>query len=89
MEKEQLLELILFLKETEYRIEKDKDVLVWIDFDDLKEFTEIFGYEEFCEGGKEVTLLDDCIVFNLNDFLYGDDEDFEYIIKKLEEFEEE
>lgn len=88
MEKEQILDLILFLKDKEYRIEKDKDVTVWINFDDINEFTEIFGYDYFCEGGSEVTLLFESIAFKLSDFLYGDNEDLEYIIKKLKEFEE-
>lgn len=89
MDKEQLIDLILLLKDKEYRIEKDKDITVWINFNDLKEFTDIFGYEEFCEGGKEVTLLYYSVAFSLNDFLCGEDEDIEYIIKKLKQFEEE
>ena len=86
MEKEQLINLINFLKETEYRIEKEKNnITVWLNFLDIKEFNEIFGYDYFCEGGPEVTLLYDSIAFNLYDFLDGiaDDEDLEIIRKQL------
>lgn len=91
MTKEKILDLILFLKDKEYRISTiKKEVIVWLDFSDIQEFTEIFGYDDFCEGGTEVTLLYESIVFDLYDFLYGEDEeDINYIIEKLKQFVEE
>lgn len=91
MTKEQILDLILFLKDKEYTINTNrKEIIVWLDFSDIQEFTEIFGYNDFCEGEKEVTLLYESIAFDLYDFLYGEDEeDINYIIKKLKQFKEE
>ncbi len=51
------------MTDKEYRIENDEDITVWLNFDEIKEFTEIFGYDEFCEGGQDVKLLYECIAF--------------------------
>lgn len=86
MEKEQLIQLINFLKRIEYRIERqENNITVWIDFAELREFNEIFGYDYFYEGGIEATLLYDSIALNLYDFLDGiaDDEDLKIIRKQL------
>ena len=89
MDNNKILDLILFLKDKEYRIENNEQIIVWLDFNEIQEFTDIFGYEEFCEGGKDVTLLDESIAFNLYDFIDGLGEETEYIIKKLKEYETE
>ena len=89
MNNDKILDLILFLRDKEYRIDSDEQIIVWLDFNDIQEFTDIFGYEEFCEGGKDVTLLDESITFNLYDFIDGLGEEKEYIVKKLKEYETE
>ena len=89
MDNNKILDLILFLKDKEYRIENNEQIIVWLDFNEIQEFTDIFGYEEFCEGGKDVTLLHESIAFNLYDFIDGLGEETEYIIKKLKEYETE
>ncbi len=89
MDNDKILDLILFLKDKEYRIENDEQIIVWLDFDEIQEFTDIFGYDEFCEGGKDVTLLSESIAFNLYDFIDGIGEETEYIVKKLKEYETE
>ena len=85
MDKETLVSLINLLKENEYRIESNGDITVWIDFYSVKELTEIFGADYFCEGGIDVTLLYDTIAFELEDLLYGvaDEEDWKVIRKEL------
>ena len=51
MTKEQILDLILFLKDKEYTINTNrKEIIVWLDFSDIQEFTEIFGYNDFFFG---------------------------------------
>lgn len=88
MSNDKILDLILFLKDKEYRIDNDETITVWLNFIDISEFTEIFGYDEFCEGGQEVTLLYDSIAFNLYEFIDGMGEEAEYIVNKLKEYEE-
>lgn len=85
MDNDTILDLLLFLKEQEYEV-SEGSILVWINFEDIRDFTDIFGYEDFCEDIKEVKLLYNCIVVDLYDFLWGFDE-LEYIRKKLEEWE--
>lgn len=89
MNNDKILDLILFLKDKEYEVESNEQIIVWLDFDEIQDFTEIFGYDEFCEGGKDVTLLSESIAFNLYDFIDGLGEETEYIIKKLKEYKTE
>lgn len=90
MDKDKILDLILFLKDKEYRIDNNEEIIVWLNFYDIQEFTDIFGYEEFCEGGKDVILLNESIAFNLYDFIDGiDEEDIQFIIKRLEKYNSE
>lgn len=89
MNKDKILDLLFFLKEKEYRIDNNENITVWLDFSDIQEFTDIFRYDKFCEGSKEVILLNDQITLNLYDFINGMGEDTDYIIKKLKEFNEE
>lgn len=88
MSNDKILDLILFLKDKEYRIDNDETIVVWLDFTDISEFTEIIGYDEFCEGEQKVTLLYDSIALNLCDFIDGMEEDAEYIVNKLKEYKE-
>ena len=80
MDKEEFIKLIDFIDKNlcvEIRIEKNNQVTLWIPFIDLEEFTDIFGYDYFCEGGIECTLLNDSVAIDLQDFL--EDEDLEII----------
>lgn len=70
MDNDMILDLLLFLKDTEYLVEEDS-IKVWISFNDLEEFVNIFGYDEFCDCSKDVKLLYDCIAFICKIF-YGD-----------------
>lgn len=86
MDNDVILDLLLFLKDTEYLVEEDS-IKVWISFNDLEEFVNIFGYDEFCDCSKDVKLLYDCIAFDLQDFLWGYcTEDINYIRNKLIEW---
>lgn len=86
MDNDMILDLLLFLKDTEYLVEEDS-IKVWISFNDLEEFVNIFGYDEFCDCSKDVKLLYDCIAFDLQDFLRGYcTEDINYIRNKLIEW---
>lgn len=77
MDNDMILDLLLFLKDTEYLVEEDS-IKVWISFNDLEEFVNIFG---------DVKLLYDCIAFDLQDFLWGYcTEDINYIRNKLIEW---
>lgn len=60
------LELYKFCqhKELDWR---GNELILWIDFNDIGEFTDLIGYDHFCEGGMEVTLLHTCIAFDLVD----------------------
>ena len=89
MNNDKILDLILFLKDKEYRVDNDEQIIVWLDFNDIQEFTNIFGYDEFCEGGEDITLLYENIAFNLYDFIDGLGEEAQYIVRKLKEYENE
>ena len=80
MDKEDFIKLLDFIDKNlciEIRIEKNNQVTLWIPFIDLEEFTDMFGYDYFCEGGAECTLLKDSVAIDLQDFL--EDEDLEII----------
>lgn len=85
MEKEELIKLLDFLDNTamEIHIEKNGQVLVFMYFFNIDDFTELFGYNYFCEGGVECTLGEDYIVVDLQDFL--EDEDLEIIRNRYKE----
>lgn len=42
MNKEQIIDLLLFLKDKEYRIDNENRITIWINFDDIQDFTKIF-----------------------------------------------
>jgi len=48
---------------------QNKELICWINFSDLKQFTDIVGYNYFCEGDIKVILLDNCIAFDIIDLL--------------------
>lgn len=86
MDNYMILDLLFFLKDSEYLVEEDS-IKVWINFNNLEEFTAIFGYDDFCDCSKDVKLLYDCVAFELTDFLDGmDEEDIDYIRNKLIEW---
>lgn len=89
MNNDKILDLILFLKDKEYRVDNDEQIIVWLSFNEIQEFTDIFGYDEFCDGGKNITLLHEDIAFNLYDFIDGLGEETQYIVRKLKEYENE
>lgn len=86
MNDKKILDLLLFLKNKEYDVSTD-DIIVWLDFNDIKDFTNILGYGMFYEGDISVILLYDSIAFDLLDLLKDyDEEDIDYIRNKLEEW---
>jgi hypothetical protein len=58
------LELYKFCenKEMDWRGE---ELVLWINFYDIKEFTDLIGYDYFSEGGYDVNLQYDCIALDL------------------------
>ena len=66
---EEVLDILLFLKEMEYSIHK---------------FVELFPLSNFDEGGMIVHLKEDCIALDIKEQLeyFLDDEELGYIIKK-------
>jgi hypothetical protein len=57
--------------------DKNDNIIAWIavDFDCLKEFTEIVGIYVFEDGGIEVTMMNTYIAIELNDIVENNDED--------------
>ncbi|WP_034757756.1 hypothetical protein [Rossellomorea vietnamensis] len=51
-------------QEIDWRGEK---LYIWIRFCDLAEFTGMIGYDQFSEGGEEVSLQHDCICVDIVD----------------------
>lgn len=78
------LDLYKFCQDKEVAWRGDK-LILWIDFEDLMEFTEMVGYHEFAEGGMDVTLMEGCIALEINDLCESYDIDPERILKKEEE----
>ncbi len=63
------IKLVVFLKEEAELDWRNDRLICWIDFDDLREFTQIVGCNYLCEGGIPVNLQDDQIAFEINDLL--------------------
>ena len=83
MDKEDFIKLIDFIDNTilsEIHIEKDGKILLFIPYTDMKNFADIFGYEYFCDGGVDCTLVYENIIVDLQDFL--EDEDLNIIRKR-------
>jgi len=45
------------------------EILVWLYFHQLEQFTNLIGGDYFCEGGIDVNLQDDCVVVDVKDLL--------------------
>jgi len=74
-----------------YKFTQDKEIcwageklILWIDFYDLKEFTQMIGYDYLSEGGIEINLLHNCVALELNDLCEYFDIEPENILKKEE-----
>ena len=87
MDNDMILDLLLFLKDKDYEVEENK-IKVWVNYNDLDYFTGIFYYDYFCNCDKHVTLLYDCVAFDLEEFLsdYDDEDSMNYIREKLIEW---
>jgi len=85
MEKETLVDLILFLKDKEVHINKDMSTLVFLRFFEIDEFTQIFGESWFDEDGLDITLKYDYIVIDLNECWFIEKDDLKIIREKLGE----
>ena len=53
---------------TELRgVDDDEELIVWVEFHTLSRFTELVGPTYLSDGGIEVRLQQDCVVFELSD----------------------
>ncbi|OJE45054.1 hypothetical protein BAQ49_07825 [Bacillus proteolyticus] len=75
------LDLYIFCEDKEMDWRDDK-LIIWLHFDQLKEFTELLGPSHFDEGGMEVHLKSDCIAFDLCEICEDWEIDPERILKK-------
>ena len=78
------LDLYKFLNNNDgvqYRWE-DNNILVWISFYYLKDFTDMIGYNYLSESGMDCNLQNDCICVNITDIAEYHDIDLENILKK-------
>lgn len=75
------LQLYKFTQNKEIDWRGDK-LILWIDFDDLTEFTEMIGYNFLSDGGIEVCLLENCIAIDLINLCEDFDIEPENILKK-------
>lgn len=84
MEKETLIELILFMQDKEVHIYDDM-TLLFLKFFEIDEFTQIFGDSYFDEDGIDITLKYDYVVIDLNQCWFIEEEDLKIIREKLKE----
>ena len=77
------LELYKFCKGKELDWRGDK-LILWIEFLEIKEFTELLGYDFLSEGGLDVVLFEFCIALELNDLCEHFEIEPENILKKSE-----
>lgn len=82
MDKDTLVDLILFMQDKEVHIYDDM-TLLFLSFDELKEFTHIFGESYFDEDGEKITLKYDYVVIDLNECWFIEEEDLKIIRNKL------
>lgn len=62
------LDLYKFITENELEIDwRGKELVVWIPFYYLKDFTDMVGYSYFSEGGIDVNLQSDYIALDIAD----------------------
>lgn len=45
------------------------EILVWLEFDQLQEFSELVGNGYLCKGDTMVNLRSDCVVVDIKDIL--------------------
>lgn len=84
MEKDMLVDFILFLQDKEIHFHDDM-TLVFLSFFEIDEFTEIFGESYFDEDGIDITLKYDYVVIDLNQCWFIEEEDLKIIKEKLKE----
>ena len=65
MNKQELIQLINILDKSEVHIKAGEEILVFIEFENLKEFTEILGINSF--NVVNCVLRDEYVVINLID----------------------
>lgn len=58
------------------------ELILWIPFWQLEDFTKMIGYNYLSEGDVEVTLLDDCIALDVVDLCEHFDIEPENIMEK-------
>jgi len=58
------LELYKFAQKCEMRWDGEA-LSIWIEFDNLEEFTDMIGYDYLSDGGLNVNLQQNCIAFDL------------------------
>ncbi len=80
----QVYRIIKFFEKCETRAEKE-EIIVWIPFHKLKEYTELIGYDYFSEEGEDVNLRDSCIAFDIVPVMEYFEVYYEDLIKILEE----
>jgi hypothetical protein len=60
------LQFYKFIQENELELDwRGNELIIWIPFDYIQEFTKLIGYNSLCEGGLDVNLQYDKIVFDL------------------------
>lgn len=60
------LQLYKFIQENGIEIDwHGKQLIIWIDFRSLEEFTKLLDYNYLADGGMEVALMQDGIAFDL------------------------
>ena len=45
------------------------EILVWLYFSQLEDFTRLVGHGYFYEGGVDINLQDDCVVIDIKEIL--------------------
>lgn len=85
MDKDTLVDLILFMQDKEVHIYDDM-TLLFLKFFQIDEFTQIFGESYFDEDGIDaITLKYDYVVIDLNQCWFIEEEDLKIIREKLKE----
>ena len=84
MEKETLIDLILFMQDKEVHFYEDM-TLLFLKFFQIDEFTGIFGDSYFDEDGIDITLKYDYVVIDLNQCWFIEEEDLKIIKEKVKE----
>jgi len=75
------LDLYKFCQDREIDWRGDK-LILWVDFEDLKEFTTMIGYSYLSEGDTNACLLENCVAIEINELCESFDIDPERILKR-------